>query len=133
MSSFYYCKKMMLAGAIVSVLLLGCATQTPQESAKQSALTPGMAKTYIYPGKTTQAEVLEVFGPPDLVTHKGGKAIWTYDKISQEISGYGGYLTILLAGVGGEKRRESKRSVMLIIYFDEKDVVADYKLSASKF
>lgn len=129
---------MVFAGITVATLCgmaVGCATIRPtaQEIAKESALTPGMAKKYIYPGKTTQTEVLEIFGPPDLVTHKGGKDVWTYDKISQEVSTSGGYLTILLAGVSGESGRRSSRSVMLIIYFDENDVVTDYKLSAAKF
>ena len=121
--------------ASLCLLMFGCATTKPtqQEIAKESALTPGMAKKYIYPGKTTEIEVLEIFGPPDLVTHKQGKDVWTYDKISHEVSASGGYLTIILAGVGGERRSSSSRSVMLIIYFDENEVVVDYKLSAAKF
>jgi outer membrane protein assembly factor BamE (lipoprotein component of BamABCDE complex) len=129
---------MLLVGIIIgafTVTITGCATIRPtaQEIAKESALTPGMAKKYIYPGKTSQTEVLEIFGPPDLVTHKGGKDVWTYDKISQEVSASGGYLTILLAGVSGAKERQAGRSVMLIIYFDENNIVEDYKLSAAKF
>ena len=120
---------------ILCLMSTGCATIKPtaQEIAKESALTPGMAKKYIYPGKTTQTEVLEIFGPPDLVTHKGGRDVWTYDKISYEVSTSGGYLTILLAGISGESGRRSSKSIMLIIYFDENGVVTDYKLSAAKF
>jgi len=120
---------------VLSISATGCATIRPtaQEITKESALTPGMAKKYIYRSKTTQTEVLEIFGPPDLVTHKGGKDVWTYDKISHEVSTSGGYLTILLAGVSGESGRRASRSVMLIIYFDENEVVMDYKLSAAKF
>jgi len=120
---------------MLSLMVTGCATIRPtaQEIAKESALTPGMAKKYIYPGKTTQTEVLEIFGPPDLVTRKGGRDVWTYDKISHEVSTSGGYLTILLAGVSGESGRRASRSVMLIIYFGEDEVVMDYKLSSAKF
>jgi len=117
------------------MLLIGCTTpnKTSQGIAKESALTPGMAKAYIHPGKTSQTEVLEIFGPPDLVTHKYGKDVWTYDKISYEISTKGGYLTVLLAGISGGSTYTSNKSVMLIIYFDKNDVVIDYKLSAAKF
>jgi len=112
----------------------GCTSgKTAQGIAKESALTPGMTKKYIRPGKTTQSEVLEIFGPPDLVTHKAGKDVWTYDKASHEISATEGYLTILIAGISGGRRSESSRSVMLMIYFDENDVVMDYNLSAAKF
>lgn len=121
--------------ASMCLMIVGCATtiSTSQGIAKESALTPGMAKEYIYRGKTTQTEVLEIFGPPDLVTHSEGKDVWTYDKVSHEISTSGGYLTILLAGGSGERRYKSSRSVMLIIYFDENEVVMDYKLSSAKF
>ena len=137
MKVFVLVRKGVVGGFVVSVCLVmaGCATTRPtaQEIAKESALTPGMAKKYIYPGKTTETEVLEIFGPPDLVTHKQGKDVWTYDKISQEVSSSGGYITIIFAGAGKEERSRSSRSVMLIIYFDENDVVKDYKLSAAKF
>lgn len=120
---------------LICILFISCvpSNQTSQKIAKESALTPGMAKAYIQPGKTSQTEVLEIFGPPDLVTHKYGKDVWTYDKISYEVSTQGGYLTVLLAGISGGGSSTSNKSVMLIIYFDENDVVMDYKLSAAKF
>jgi hypothetical protein len=51
---------------LLCMITVGCVAIKPtaQEIAKESALTPGMAKKYIYPGKTTQTEVLEIFGPP---------------------------------------------------------------------
>lgn len=123
--------------AILSVIFFtaGCSTinATSQGIAKESALTPGMTKKFIYPGKTTQTEILEVFGSPDLVTHKDGKDVWTYDKISHEVSASGGYLTILIAGVSNRTNRQTSKSVLLIIYFDRSEVVTDYRLSAAKF
>jgi|GEM_PF-1614800 len=121
--------------AIAVVIGLGCASpkETAQGIAKESALTPGMTKAFIKPGVTNQTEVLELLGPPDWVTRKGGKDVWTYDKVSREVSSSQGYLTILLAGGSKEKRYESATSVMLIIYFDESETVIDYKLSAAKF
>ncbi len=120
---------------LTCLLFSGCASsgQTTQGIAKESALTPGMTKTYIQRGKTNQTEVLEIFGPPDLVTHREGKDVWTYDKVSHEISASGGYLTILIAGGAKSNTRQSSRSVMLIVYFDEAETVIDYKLSAAKF
>lgn len=121
---------------IAGLALLGgaCATQkTTQGEAKESALTAGMTKKFIYPGKTTQTEVLEIFGPPDMVTRKSGTEVWTYDKISQEVSSSGGFVTILIAGYSKQSARSSNRSTLLIIYFDKKEVVEDYRLSVSKF
>lgn len=117
------------------VLVSGCANSygTKQGNAKESALTAGMTKKFIYPGKTTQTEVLEVFGPPDLVTRKEGKEVWTYDKISQDVSTSGGFITIFIAGYSKGSSHSRNTSTMLIIYFDKNEVVDDYKLSVSKF
>lgn len=117
------------------VLISGCASSygTKQGAAKESALTAGMTKKYIYPNKTTQTDVLEIFGPPDLVTRKEGKEVWTYDKISQDVSTSGGFITILIAGYSKASAHSRNTSTMLIIYFDKNEVVEDYKLSVSKF
>lgn len=137
MKPFLFAKRMNITKTffLICMLLIGCvaSNQTSQKTAKESALTPGMAKAYIKPGKTSQTEVLEIFGPPDLVTHKYGKDVWTYDKISYEVSTQGGYLTVLLAGISGGSTSTSNKSVMLIIYFDENDTVMDYKLSVARF
>ncbi len=116
-------------------LISGCASGygTKQGAAKESALTAGMTKKFIYPNKTTQTEVLEIFGPPDLITRKEGKDVWTYDKISQNVSSSGGFVTILIAGYSKSSSHSRNTSTMLIIYFDRNEVVEDYKLSVSKF
>jgi hypothetical protein len=124
--------------------IVGCTATTQQGKIKESALTSGMTKQYIILGKTTQTEILETFGPPDLVTHRKGKDVWTYDKISYEATTTKGGLMLIpiftgsivgggAGGISGSKRTETSKSTMLMIYFDENDVVMDYKLSVSKF
>lgn len=125
--------------------LTSCATPYGDMAVKPSNLTPGMVKKQIVIGKTTQAEVMEVFGPPDLVTKKNNYEMWGYDKISREAaytafglgvggggpvgsSGLGG-----LAGLGTGYSAQSTKTIFLLIYFDEKNIVADYKLSATRF
>ena len=115
-----------LALALAAVLS-GCATPEP------SNLTPGMAKKTIVKGETTQAEVMEVFGPPDLVTHRDGMDIWTWDKVRQDVQVSKDFLYIIFYGAEGEKTRSSSTSTMLIVYFDEHDVVRDYRLSTTRF
>ncbi|HOL96142.1 MAG TPA: hypothetical protein PLH79_17465 [bacterium] len=119
---------------LISMLFSGCASApAKQENLTKSALTPGMTKEFIKKGVTTQADVMELFGPPNLITHRNNTDIWTYDQIANEISESGGYLTVLLAGIAGRKQVSSTRSTMLIIYFDEQDIVQDYRLSTTKF
>lgn len=111
----------------------GCASSNTDPPPTESNLTAGMAKRTIQNGRTTQAEVLEVFGPPDLVTHRDGMQIWTYDKVRYDIESSSGYFTVLLAGGSNQKVRSSSTSTMLILYFDEQDVVRDYRMSVVRF
>ncbi len=121
------------ATAITVTALLGTTGCNSPEPAAPSNLTAGMVKKTIEKGTTTQAEVLEVFGPPDLVTHKDDLQVWTWDKIRYEVTSSGSYLTVLIAGVGGQRASSSSQSTMLIIYFDAQDIVRDYRLSVVKF
>lgn len=114
---------------------------------KASALTPGMIIKHVQIGKTTQTEIMEIFGPPDMITKSGRGEMWGYDKVSREVaegavgakvesrSGATGSM-----GAGGSqqtsdqrRRTETSTSVFLLIYFDEKGAVTDYRLSATKF
>ncbi|MHC4319751.1 MAG: hypothetical protein ACYTE6_05790 [Planctomycetota bacterium] len=118
--------------AAASMAIGGCSTPDTVET-QQSALTPGTVKRTIVKGETSQAECLEVFGPPDLVTHRDGMQIWTYDKTSYDYEKGGSYFTVILYGVSGDRVRSSSKSTMLILYFDDADIVQDYRLSAVKF
>jgi hypothetical protein len=113
--------------------LSGCSSTPDTADTQASALTPGTVKRTIVKGETTQAECLEVFGPPDLVTHRDGMQIWTYDKTSYDYEKGGSYFTVILYGVSGDRVRSSSKSTMLILYFDDADIVQDYRLSAVKF
>lgn len=91
-----------------------------------------MAKRSITPGITTQTEILEIFGPPDLVTHKDGADVWTYDKTRYEVQASGSYATVLVVGGSQQRMSSSSTSTMLIIYFGPDEKVKDYRLSATK-
>lgn len=119
--------------SFLMIYSVGCAESNTSPLPTESNLTAGMAKKTIVKGQTTQAEVMEIFGPPDLVTHKDNIQVWTYDKIRYDVESSDGYLTVLLAGVGGRKARSSSTSTMLIIYFDSNDKVIDYRMSVTRF
>jgi outer membrane protein assembly factor BamE (lipoprotein component of BamABCDE complex) len=126
-------RRWVVAMALCAVAALaGCSAQHADD-AQQSSLTPGMVKLKVVKGQTTQAEIMEVFGPPDLVTHKDDMDIWTYDKTSYDYESQSNYLTVLFAGAAGDRVRSSSRSTMLIVYFDKSERVLDYRLSAIKY
>jgi outer membrane protein assembly factor BamE (lipoprotein component of BamABCDE complex) len=124
---------------LVAILLAaatgGCSsTQHSEEpAASKSGLTPGGVKLNLEKGKTKQQDVLNAFGTPDLVTHKDGQDIWTYDKTSYDYEKRSDYATLILIGQGGDRVRSSSHSTMLIVYFDQRETVTDYRLSAIKY
>ena len=115
--------------AVLITLAAGCSSTQPAPS----NLTPGMAKQVIMKGQTTQAEVVEVFGPPDLVTHRDDTQIWTWDKIRYDMRQSSDYLALIIVGGQGRKTQSSSTSTMLIVYFGMDDVVKDYRMVTSRF
>ena len=133
-----HCALCLFAWVLVSVIA-GCA------SSRSSALTPGMAKKHIEPGVTTQGEVIEIFGSPNIITRRDGGEMWVYDKVSSRTTaaafgggGLGGGFGSSGFGAGGVSGgfgsvERSETTVMLIVYFDDNDVVKDYKITQTKF
>lgn len=122
-----------VATVVMLLASSACHSQPREQSPQASNLTAGMAKRSIAKGVTTQAEILEVFGPPDLVTHRDDIQIWTYDKIRHEVESSDGYLNVLIAGTSSGRTTRSSTSTMLMLYFDAQDVVRDYRLSVVRF
>ena len=71
---------------VVIVLLLGsCATQPmPREPRPNPDLTQGNVQLHLVVGETTKAEVLEVFGAPNITTRDGaGRETWSYQRAAE--------------------------------------------------
>ncbi len=124
------------------ILYSGCGTP---ESIKPDPLSAGSAKRLLEVNKTTQLEVVEAFGGPNIVTGgPGGQETWTYDRVSYEtwsramgLLGGGG----AGSGPGGgglgfwansSRSIASSRSMTLTMYF-KNDVLVDYKYRATMF
>lgn len=110
----------------------------------ESNLTPGLINEKIEKGKTTQAQILETFGPPDIITHESDIDMWGYDKISRSVAygsfglgGLGGGLPggALIGGMASGSTgysEQTTKTVFLLVYFKD-DVLIDYKLSTTRF
>ncbi len=131
---------------LIILTIMGCATPYSSDvPTRQSNLTAGMVSKQVIRGKTAQADIMEIFGPPDLVTMKNDYEMWGYDKISREAAytafgvGLGGGGAVGAGGLGGLAglrtgySTQSTRTLFLLIYFDKDHVVSDYKLSATRF
>ena len=152
--------------ALICVVLLlltpGClrarASKLPGGSAQKSRLTPGMVKAKIQKGKTTQTDVLETIGAPNIITRDtDGNEVWTYDvqytASASEVAGWqaqGGLSgsalgvagTTLIGGgasggAGGGRSSTSAQvssgTFTLMITFDGNEMVRDYRMLSTKF
>ena len=133
---------MLKRAALVAVCLglLGTsaiAAQGPVDQ-RNGPLTSGNIAMNLQVGKTTQAEVLEAFGAPNIVTMDGARnTVWSYQRhatVTQSTSS-SSFWTIVLTG--GAKRADgfssSQRTVTLIIKFDANNVISDFRSRTSDF
>jgi len=118
---------------VALALLLGGCQSAKEPDATSGAITPGTVKLTVEKGKTTQTDILNAFGPPDVVTHKDDMQVWTYDKTTYDYEQSGGYFNILIAGTGSKSAKSSSRSNFLMLYFNQADVVTDYRYNSVKY
>ncbi len=127
----------LLVGSIIlisCISLAGCYYTTVPEEMGGSKLTAGEVKRQIVKNETTQAEILEYFGSPNLTSiNRDGEEVWSYNKMRYEtMRGSEGFSLILIGGSKAVSAATTK-SFDLIITFDSKDVVKDYKVIQASY
>lgn len=125
------------------ILLAGCWFVQGQgiplaDEMKNSPMTHGNVQMNLQVGETTQYEVLETFGAPNITTVDGsGQEVWTYERhaVVTNTEKKRGYATIIIAGADKTNTQfeSSSRSMILIIKFDENKIVSDFKSRYSSF
>lgn len=145
-------KKMRLIAACLTMIFLGTPVVAKETAYEETAnkLTHGMVQLTLRVGQTTQVEILEAFGAPNITTLDGsGREVWVYDRhatvSASKDSGFSiGVLVgaasgdaIAGSGLGFGKSKsntsESTRAMTLIIKFDETKKVVDFKSRSSSF
>jgi outer membrane protein assembly factor BamE (lipoprotein component of BamABCDE complex) len=120
-------------------ILAACTENRPGPvDQRNSALTQGNVQMNLAVGHTTKAEVLEVFGAPNITTRDAsGQEVWTYQRHAtvSQASGSSDYWTILLTGGSRSAQgfAQTSRTMTLIIKFDRNDVVSDFRSRTSDF
>lgn len=134
--------------SIVLAILLSTAPASASDSL--DALTHGMAQLSLNVGKTSQLEVLEAFGAPNITTLDGtGSEVWIYDRHATVSASSNSSFSIgMLVGGGGgsvgaggglglgktkNRTERSSRTMTLIIKFDATKKVSDFKSRSSSF
>ena len=123
---------------LLSLNLASCVAPQAPLTVKNSNLTTGNIQMNLKVGTTTKIEVLEAFGSPNITTRDGsGQEVWSYQRAAQvaQSSSQSGYWTVILAGNSSASAslESSSSMVTLIIKFDEKDIVSDFRSRTSNF
>jgi hypothetical protein len=123
--------------------LAGCLATQPvhQSGDTKNTLTTGQVQITLKKDATTQAEVLEAFGAPNLVTvSSSGEEVWTYQRNAtvSNSSSSSAYGTIILFGASTRTSglEQSSRTMTLIIKFKELNGikrVSDFTSRSSSF
>lgn len=135
-------------GLIALGLMAVAADARPREQA--NTLTHGMVQMNLRVGATTQMEVLDSFGAPNITTIDGdGREVWVYDRhatvTADSSSGFS--IGMLVGAAGGDvgagsglgfgKRKsrssQSSRTMTLVIKFGPDKRVVDFKSRSSSF
>ena len=117
---------------LVQLFFVGCNTAS-KEYNRNTGITHGSVQLHLQKGKTTQTEVLEKFGAPNIATTDGEFEVWTYQKhgTSTKASGVGGSLILVGASTSGFS--QNSRTMTLIIKFDNSKVVSEFNSRYSSF
>ncbi|MGL4998910.1 MAG: hypothetical protein ACRC5T_08095 [Cetobacterium sp.] len=121
-------KKYIIA-LIAMVTFVGCSTATTIPVQK-SNLTFGMVKEKLVKGETTQTQILQLFGAPNLITkNKMNDEVWSYNKMSSvgASTASSGFFT------SSATRNTTTSSFDLIITFDNNDITKDYSVIANSY
>lgn len=122
----------------LALTVCACATTPGPVDNRNSALTQGNVQMNLRVGETTKAEVLEIFGAPNVTTRDAsGQEVWSYQRHARvaQSSSSSNYWTILLVGGGSSAAgfSETSRTMTLIIKYDANDVVSDFRSRTSDF
>jgi outer membrane protein assembly factor BamE (lipoprotein component of BamABCDE complex) len=129
--------KILLLGTLVAVLM-GCATAPETTQPGTNPYTQGNVTMKLKKGVTTQEQVANAFGAPNIVTQDAnGYQVWIYQKnnVTVQSGGTSGYFTILIAGASGGSGgyQQSNQTMTLIIKFNNHGVVSDFKSMSTSF
>lgn len=122
----------------LTFVMIACSNTNLIEPEQKSNLTVGFIKTHIIEGKTTQDEIISLFGAPNIITiNSEEKEVWNYNKTSYQsgVQEKKSNWTLLLTGRSKSSAisTSSTTSMDLIIIFNKQNIVEKYKVISSSF
>ncbi len=124
---------------IVALVSISCSSSKPSQTKINSLEVSDKLKK----GETTQAQVLENFGAPDVVEKTSEGDMWGYNRTASENESVGGgvshYLTSAALwnftgmGINGDKSSSSTKTASLILHFNGKKILRNYAYRTEKY
>ena len=139
----------MLTSTAALIAVTSVHATKPAEADATNTLTHGMAQMTLRVGTTSQLDVVEAFGSPNIATLDAqGQEVWIYDRhatvTATKDSGFS--IGMLLGASGGgvaggglgfgsskSKATQTQRTMTLIIKFGADKKVVDFKSRSSSF
>lgn len=144
-------RKLLAVGALAALLVAPPAFAKKREKPDDpNTLTHGMVQMTMRVGQTSQMDVFNSFGAPNITTVDAtGQEVWIYDRHATISSDSSGGFSIGLGiggggggvgGVGGlgfgkskSKSETSQRTMTLVIKFNDAKIVSDFRSRSSSF
>ena len=124
---------------MITVFTVACSSN----KASQTKINSLEVSEKLVKGKTTQRQVLEDFGAPDVVEKTPEGDMWAYSRYSNESDSVGGGMSHYVSqaalwnltgvSVGGDKSTSSTKTASLVVYFNSQKVVQTYTFRTEKF
>ncbi len=112
----------------------GCATFPENQEKANSPLTAGNVSLTLKKGATTKAEVLTIFGSPNLVTkNRAADEVWNYNRMAFTTRVGEDAGSLIFWGGSRAVSTATTKSFDLMITFDANDVVKDYSVIQASY
>lgn len=125
--------KKLISVAVLSLLTLltACSSNPLQQAPK---LTVGEVKKHIKKGKTSQQQVVENFGSPNIITQNAdGNEVWDYSRMSYNANASASGHGFIFRRSAENSSSSATSSFDLVITFNEYGTVEDYKVISAAY
>ena len=128
----------LLTLSLIALLTVACST-TKDSQSKINALE---VSDKLIKGKTTQTQVLENFGAPDIVEKTPEGDMWAYNRRANESNSVGGGISHYAytgfwawsgINLNGDKSTSSTKTASLVLHFNKSKTLSTYTYRTEKF
>jgi hypothetical protein len=131
---------MKMITALLTLALLATSCASNEKKDEKNPFDAVTLKEVLQEGKTTQMDVIKVFGGPDITTEDNSKQdVWVYSKHKNESKSNGigagavaflpGIWSLVGANIDQDKSESSSQTITLTLHFDRSKKLKNYLLT----